>query len=342
MVRIDGASSLDFHQSQEVHGTQTQISPANNVIAMAAAELASVRAEALEETMEGLSLGLSSHLKKITLSQEPEDPRFAALEKLMQQLGQEQSTTVNKLVEQFASLGDGDKILFQLKQLGMNSGSMMLLMMALVMSGKLGDAAMKKLKQALNELLAQEGAEIALFAAMEGLPLDQLGLQGLRQMYQHAARGEAGLAKWFDMLKDLPDRRQRIRVLLRALSGPLNDEGAARNMVKVVAVVDDLRRLLIFMTLEEHCHFLGRATHLEGDEVLKVTLRLIEQAWVYPQWLDEQIKCLPLLSARRLGFLRRWRELVGMVPLDCFRDPEQKEHVEEAMLSLLDEWGDQE
>lgn len=338
MISINDVNSLDLHQLHEVH--DTQISPETNVISMAAAELAEVRAEALQETMEGLSLGLSSNIKKITVGQEPEDPRFSALEKLMQQLGEEQSSTVNKLVDQFASLGDGDKILDQLKQSGIDSGSMMLLMMALVMSGKLGEVAIKKLKKALKDLLALEGAEIILFAAMEGLPVDEAGLQGLRQIYQQAARGDGGLAKWFDMLKDLPDRRKRIRVLLRALSEPLNDQGAARNMVKVVAVVDDLRRLFIFMTLEEHCNLLGRATHLEGDEVLKVTLRLIEQSWVYPQWLDEQIKCLPLLSATRLGFLRRWRELVCLVPLACFRDPEQKEHVEEAMLNLLDEWGD--
>ncbi|AQS36179.1 type III secretion effector delivery regulator, TyeA family [Shewanella psychrophila] len=342
MVRVDGASSVDFHQAQEPHGSGTQVSPATNVMAMAAAELAEVRAEALEETMEGLSLGLSSHLKKINQGKEPEDLRFAALANLMKQLGDEQSTTVNKLVEQFASLGDGDRILSQLKQSGMDSGSVMLLMMALVMSGKLGQAALKKLKQALKELLAQEGAEIALFAAMEGLPLDHAGLHALTQMYQQAARGNAGLAKWFDMLRHLPERRKKIRVLLRALSDPLNDQTAARNMVKLVAVVEDLRRLLIFLTLEEHCNLLGRATQIDGDEVLNISLQLIEQAWVYPQWLEERICHLPLLPARRLGFLRRWRELVTIVPLDCFRDPEQKEHVEEAMMGLLDKWCDQE
>lgn len=63
MVRIDGANAVDFHNTTSVNETRGQVFPANNATAMAAAELAEVRSEALEETMEGLSLGLSSHLK---------------------------------------------------------------------------------------------------------------------------------------------------------------------------------------------------------------------------------------------------------------------------------------
>lgn len=342
MVRIDGANAVDFHNTASVNETHGQVFPANNVTDMAAAELAEVRSEALEETMEGLSLGLSSHLKKLTSGKEPTDSRFTALEQLLQQLGDTQASTVNKLAEQFASLGDGDEILSQLKQLGLDSGNMMLLMMALVMSGKLGQSAHNKLRKLLTELLSQEGAEIALFAALEGVALDHAGLQALQQLYQQAVRGDAGLAKWFELLQHLPDRRKRIRVLLRALSEPLSDQHSGRNMVKIAAAVDDLRRLLIFLTIEEHCYMLARASQLDGEQVLKVTLQLTEQAWVYPQWIDEQIRLLPLMPARRLGFLRRWRELLSIIPLACFRDPEQKEHIEEAMLGLLDDWCDQE
>lgn len=342
MVRIDGANTVDFHQTAEVTETHGQIFPASNATAMAAAALAEVRSEALEETMEGLSLGLSSHMKKLMTGKGAEDPRFSALEKLLQQLGEQQASTVNKLVEQFAHLGDGEQILSQLKQSGFDSGTLMLLLMALVVSGKLGQAAQKKLAKALKDLLSQVGAEIALFAALEGVALDHDGLQALQQLYQQAVRGDGGLGKWFDMLQHLPDRRKRIRVLLRALSEPLSEPHSGRDLVKVAAVIDDLRRLLIFLTLEEHCAQLARATGLDGELVLRVTLQLIEQAWVYPQWLDEQLCLLPLMPARRLGFLRRWRELVRMIPEACFRDPEQKEHIEEAMLSLLDLWCDQE
>lgn len=342
MVRIDNTSIVDFNQTQEHHDAKGQISPGANVGALAVAALADVRAEALEETMEGLSLGLSRYKKQISSEKEPKDLRFDALEKLMQQLGEEQSTSVNKLVEQFSGLGNSDKILAQLNGSGFDSGTIMCLLMALVMSGKLSESVRKKMKKALSELLATEGAEIALYAALEGISLDSSGLQALKQLYQQAARGDSGLAKWFDMLRHLPDRRQKLSVLLRALSEPLNDQAAARNMIKVVAVVADLRRLLIFLTLEDHCNVLARATQLEGDEVLTLTLQLIEQSWVYPQWLDERIGKLSLLPARRISFLRRWRELVSIISLDCFREEEQKEHTEEAMLTLLDEWCEQE
>jgi len=243
-------------------------------------------------------------------------------------------------VDTFAKIGDADKILSQLRTSGMSSGDIMLLLMALQVSGRLGSAQIQKLRKALEEMLSAEGAELAILAAIEGLGLDDAGLDAMRKLYQHASRGEGGLAKWFELLQQSPDRRKRIKVLLRALSEPLNERSSHRNMVKVVAAIDDLRRLAVFMSLEDHCNMLGRATRISGEAVMKVSLLLIEQSWVYPEWIEEQIRELPLLPAKRLGFLRRWRELVMLMPMACFRDDDQREIIDEAMMGLLDDWGD--
>ncbi|WP_299493701.1 HrpJ domain-containing protein [uncultured Shewanella sp.] len=341
MIRVDVATQADLQPTQESTSNRSvQFMPASSSSAMAAAELAQTRSEAIEETMEGMSLKLGAEVKKLLGGKESKSPLLDGLERLLQQLSDKQSTSVNKLVDTFAKIGDADKIISQLRTSGMSSGDIMLLLMALQVSGRLGSAQIQKLRKALEEMLSAEGAELAILAAIEGLGLDEAGLAGMRKLYQHASRGEGGLAKWFDLLQQCPDRRKRIKVLLRALSEPLNERSSHRNMVKVVAAVDDLRRLAVFMSLEDHCNMLGRATRISGDAVMKVSLLLIEQSWVYPEWIEEQIRELPLLPAKRLGFLRRWRELVVMMPMACFRDDDQKELIEESMMTLLDDWGD--
>ena len=329
-------------ESNPVNG---QVHPANTTSSLAAAEFAEIAIianESMEEALEDLSLGFSNYLKRLTSKERKDSARLNSLEDLVAQMEGEQADGIKATAMQLAKLGDAESILSNISQMSMDSGNVMLLLANVIAQGGLSEEIRKKLRKKLQEMLAEEGAELAPIAAMEGLPLDEAGLQSLQGLYQRAARGDGGLAKWFGLLRDMPDRRKRIRVLLRALSNSLNEENTGADMVKLVTVIDDLRRLLLFMSVEDYCQALARACQIEDSAVLDATLDLVEQSWVYAEWLEEKIKKMKVPEMKQIGFLRRWKDLMHQLPTKCYRDPEQKEHITDAMMDLLDHWCDEE
>ncbi|WP_133407973.1 TyeA family type III secretion system gatekeeper subunit [Parashewanella tropica] len=341
-MRIDGANTVNLNTQTENQSVNGQVHPAHNTAALAAAEFAEVQAESMQEAMDDIGLGASNFLKKLSSKNQKDETRLNTLEELVANLEGEQAEGMATLASELAALNDGDAILAKVGQMKMDAGNVMLLLATVISSGEMSNQVKEKLRKKLQELLSEEGAELALIAAMEGLPLDQAGLESLKSLYQRAEHGEAGLAKWFSHLKDMPDRRKRIRVLLRALSNSLNEDNTGTDMVKIVTVIDDLRRLLIFMSIEEHCNVLARAFEVKSADVLSISLELIEQSWVYAEWLEGKIKPLILDEERQISFLRRWRDLLLQIPNTCFRDPEQQSHVADAMMDLLDKWCDEE
>ncbi len=344
-MRVDGTTSVNFDTQADSKPVNGQVRPAHTTSSLAAAEFAEIAMianESMEEALEDLSLGFSNYLKRLNSKERKDEARFNALEDLVAQMEGEQADGISATAMQLAMLGDADSILTNVEQMNMDSGNVMLLLANVIAQSGLKDEIRKKLRKKLQEMLAEEGAELALIAAMEGLPLDQAGLQSLQGLYQRAARGDGGLAKWFGLLRDMPDRRKRIRVLLRALSNSLNEENTGSNMVKLVTVVDDLRRLLLFMSVEDYCKALSRACQIDDSAVLDATLDLVEQSWVYAEWLEEKITKMKVSEMKQIGFLRRWRDLMQQLPSKCYRDPEQKEHITDAMMDLLDRWCDEE
>lgn len=341
-MRVDGATNVNLNTLQETNGPHGQVSPAHNTAALAAAEFAEIEAESMNQAIDDLSMGAANYLKKLLSKDQDEVSQVNTLKDMVADLDGEQGESISKMAASLAELGDADAIMAQIESMGMDNGNVMMLLAGVISSAGMSDAVREKLRKKLQELLGEEGAELALIASMEGLPLDQSGLSSLKNLYQRAARGDAGLAKWFSLLKDMPERRKRIRVLLRALSSSLHDDNTGSDMVKLISVIDDLRRLLIFLSIEEHCKALGRACHIEEQGVLTVTLDLVEQSWVYNEWLEDKLNELSVPADKRINFMRLWRELLVQLPDKCFRDPEQQEHITDAMMSLLDLWCEDE
>ena len=81
---------VDANMHAELHAfSQTQTNSAittESTASLASAALAEVRQEALEETMEGLSLGLSSVMKKLSLEDKSKDLKLNSMEQVLQQM----------------------------------------------------------------------------------------------------------------------------------------------------------------------------------------------------------------------------------------------------------------
>ncbi|MGL4858758.1 MAG: TyeA family type III secretion system gatekeeper subunit [Enterobacteriaceae bacterium] len=344
MIRIDNPVIPNFQdltqvQSQnQVETPQGQVvSPTLNTSALIAEELMDTSSETLAETMEEMSIGIGSMMRKMLMKgKEVDIPQMKQLESMLRELSEEQASSINKVTEDMAVFDNPEDILAHAQDMGLSEGQKILLLTSLAMSGQLGEKELKKLQEALQGLLAQEGSELALYATMETLPLSIEGFANLRSLYQRAQRGENGLCEWFNNLRNLPDRRRRIKVLLRALSEPLADEAGSTDITKLAAVIKDLRQLLIFLTIEEHSMVVAKFFHLDSEDILARTLEVIEQSWIYPQSLDECLKRFNLPKEKEQLFLQRWRGLVSLVHDDCFRDQEHKEHVDEVFVELLD------
>ncbi|MBE8167775.1 MAG: TyeA family type III secretion system gatekeeper subunit [Shewanella sp.] len=339
-MRVDNANSVNFNTQVNLKSVNGQVQPAHNPSSLALEEF-NIEAESMEQAFEDIGL-VASKFKKTLSKDNQDEARVTDLEELVAGLESKQGKDISKLAGELASLGDADAIMSRIGEMNLDAGNVMMLLASIVGSGGLSEEALKKLRKALQKMLAEEGSELALIAAMEGLPLDQVGLDSLKNLYQRATHGEGGLAKWFSLLKDMPERRKRIKVLLRALSNSLNDHNTGTDMVKLISVIDDLRRLLIFMSIEDYCSLLAKSCDIEDSSVLNITLELVEQSWVYAEWLAERINNLSLADDKRIGFLRRWRDLLLQLPPKCFRDPEQQEHIAESMMDLLDQWCEDE
>ncbi|WP_165905432.1 TyeA family type III secretion system gatekeeper subunit [Parashewanella spongiae] len=337
---MDNANAVNFNTEVNLKSVNGQVQPAHTSSSLAIEEF-NIEAESMEQAFEDIGL-VASKFKKTLSKDNQDEARVTDLEELVATIEGKQGAEMSKLAGELASLGDADAIMSQIGQMNLDTGNVMMLLASIIGSGGLSEEVLKKLRKMLQEMLAEEGSELALIAAMEDLPLDQSGLDSLKNLYQRATHGENGLAKWFSLLKDMPERRKRIKVLLRALSNSLNDNDTSADMVKLISVIDDLRRLLIFMSIEDYCTLLARSCQAEDSSVLTVTLELVEQSWVYAEWLEERINSLSLAEDKKIGFLRRWRDLLLQLPHKCFRDPEQQEHIAESMMDLLDQWCEDE
>lgn len=337
-MRIDQADYLDFHSLQDSKQAAGFI-PAESTATQASIALAEVRAEALEETLEGLSLGLSQVMKKIADANKKQSALFNGVEKLLQQLDEKQRGSIEQIAKQLLSFKDGDKILQQIPQFALDKGQLIFLLAILQGMTGLALSERSKIKQFLMSLLAEEDIELALIAASQGMVIDTARLQAYRQLYQHAARGEKGLSHWFKLLQEHKDRRRTIQLLIRAISEPLVSHEQLE-MTKLVTTIDDLRRLWLFLAFTEHCASLSRTLNLANDTVAEISIELLEQSWIYPEALAQLVIKLPLTTLQRLIFLRKWREIMVVMNEACYRDPEQKEHILEVMLQLLEQWND--
>ena len=68
--------------------------------------------------------------------------------------------------------------------------------------------------------MAQEDIELEIFASTQGMKLDKEGLRAVRQLQQHAKRGEKGSSSLVELLERHKDRAKYIQILIRSMAEP--------------------------------------------------------------------------------------------------------------------------
>lgn len=204
--------------------------------------------------------------------------------------------------------------------------------------------------EALERLLHEEGPAIraalntgSVAAEFAGRGLGEI--QTLRDTYRDAVLESPELSKTLDHLLErhgpagLP---RAVAYLIKALGADLAADGASIDRLKLHEVLDDLYRLEVLTGMLEDCATLVERYRTPGhdyqaSDLLKEVLVLQTNKWPRP----ESIAALPahLGQAEPAGevhCLRDFKELVRMIPLKTYTEPEQRGRVLDAIQQALD------
>lgn len=209
--------------------------------------------------------------------------------------------------------------------------------LAMAMAAEVGESTKKQsLKSRLDALTETEGWELAIFSMIELGSVDCKALASLQRLMQQSIddNEEMSLSDWFRRVADWPDRRERVRILLRAMAFELSvcvDGGQKR---RLAAVLTRLRRLSLFLGLEKECQREEIVCQLPPNSLLPLLLDMIGERWLFGDWLLERLA--PLVASARM--LNRLLQLLDaqftLMPDNCLDDEFQREQILETLRQL--------
>ncbi|MEA1063794.1 TyeA family type III secretion system gatekeeper subunit [Erwinia sp. HR93] len=337
------AGMLDAEQERQIQSAPRQIIPAGDPIQ---AEIQEIRTASLMETMESMSLVMGSRLRQNTARKSGDSGAGQALQDmLMRWVPKVEGQALVELSARFSTLGSQGDPLEQMRQGGVPEGAMALLLASLLGDPRLEQKRRRRLEDALSRLLEDESLAIDVFAWLEtGAMMNSASLLPLRQLYQRTRNEDEeqpqGIIEWFEEVREWPDRRLRLKLLIRALALDLRQD-ADHQPARVVAAINELKRLLLFFSMEEHCASVAFSVDVPAEQMLAAVLMLIEQSWVYPDWVEARMREMGIAGDKVFIYLRRMLELLSLLPALCFQDEEQSVQLMEAFEQLQEQWGEE-
>lgn len=177
-------------------------------------------------------------------------------------------------------------------------------------------------------LMEEGGWEIALFGMLELGQVDKGVLTQINRLFQRAMdEEEVTLAEWFQRIMAWPERRQRVRVLLRVMAFELSACVAGDQQHRLAAVLVRLRRLLLFLGLEKECQREEKLCQLPAESLLPLLIDMANESWLFEEWLAPRLTSL--VTSRQLynRLLQHLDALFSLMPDRCFSDDDQRDQI---------------
>ncbi|MBB6155188.1 type III secretion system YopN/LcrE/InvE/MxiC family regulator [Pseudomonas sp. JAI115] len=326
----------------------TQIFPARSVFELARSELSGQTlergAEALAETQEnlGFTLGARRGAGRIGLEGRIERPRTRPL---LQQLVRSLPATarIDEARRHLSALPEVTEIVETLEREGHDAGEAALLLASLLEEEPAASPRRAQLEKALASVTAKNDWSLQLFARLELGPGSQHSFQQLKQLYQRATDSRPRLLQWFEAFRRLQDRDRKLKALIRTLAFELSAEGPATGS-QLGAVISDLKRILLFWGMEDHCQRAARSLNIEelsADTLAQTLLEVIEQPWMQAEWILEQARQQVPDATRHYAYVQQLLELVKLMTEECFEDSEQRSALLETLYEAREQLADQ-
>lgn len=348
MSQIDNLGAAFYRSTVDEDNASTNVNTPRQVIPASVplqSELQGIRQSSLMETMESMSLVMGTRLRQNNGRKEATTSRSEQLQDmLLRWVPKVEGQRLVELVERFPMLGaEGEDPIARMQQGGVPDGAMVLLLASLLGNSRLDQKRRRRLEDALETLLEDDGLTLDALAWLEPGALTGSNLLPLRQLYQRARREDQpqGMSDWFTEVQSWPDRRARLRVLIRALALDLKQD-ADHQPVRIVNAIFELKRLLLFFSMEEHCASVAQSVDIAAEYMLSEVLLLLEQSWIYPDWIVSRMSMMGFTEDKCFIWIRRMLELLRFIPSPCFLDEDQCDQLIEAFMQLQEQLDRQE
>ncbi|MGG4608845.1 TyeA family type III secretion system gatekeeper subunit [Providencia sp. Me31A] len=298
-----------------------------------------VRSEGQQEAMEAISLVMGNRARQFVRAKGSADKETSGrslLKRLTGSTPKVKSVALVKLLTQFSMLGSekGDP-LAELVAEGLSNGACLALLASLLNQPHLERNRRKRLEKSLLELLEDEWASIDMFTWLDLGDVDSNQLIPLKNIYhrirQNDSQKEQSLNDWFVQVQQWPERTQRLKVLIRALALDLRKENA-NQIARIATAINELKRLLLFFSLEDLCAAVASTVGLTADDVLAEIFHLIEQPWIYPDWIESRMEFMQLDDNQQRVWIKQIQVLLKNIPDPCFQDDDQYHQIMEAFV----------
>ncbi|GAB3629258.1 hypothetical protein GCM10027419_41090 [Pandoraea terrae] len=248
------------------------------------------------------------------------------LEQLARQVNRINPAHLHAMQERFPDLPAVPDPLALLRREGVSAGASALILAFWLGRPGLDETQRRRLRRALDDATCAEGWALELFGEWVcGDTTPALSRQ-LAQLYRHASCREQSMAQWFDACRQMPDRGKRLEALLRTLGFELGAQGAAAESARLATVIEDVRRVLLFMTLESQCAVAAGVVGIDTDTMIAEMLAMLDQPWMDAGWLAMRSARLGVTSPERSYALTRELTTLTQWTHDaCFRDGGQRE-----------------
>lgn len=232
-----------------------------------------------------------------------------------------------------------DDLLDSLRRHLFDSGEIALLLATMLNEHDLSPAKRRCLELSLDKAMDDEDWTLQLFGYLEFGTVGRHGLAELRRLYQQATSQNSEVLYWFSQFRQLNQRQKKLKSLIRALAFELSSEFGVSN-VHLASVITDLKKILQFLTLEDHSKRVAKALKIpveEGDLIIEELLVVVQQSWIYPDWLSERASKLLPEGHCQYGYVRHMVDLIKLMPEACFNDIEQREIILQAFAEYQEE-----
>jgi type III secretion system YopN/LcrE/InvE/MxiC family regulator len=360
-------SSPTINQAQAVNTVpvrpQTnagQVIPAASAFEMAEAELSSmsdfpglalngalgVTAESLIGTIEdmGFALGARAGARSLGAMTRDQSTERTRQRSMLQRVSGLATDQVDELLARVPEIDDSSDPYDEMRRRGFDIGEMALLLGARLANKALAPEARQRLERALATVMSDDKWVLQLFSRLEFGATGRRDFAELRALYQRAAALRPQLAQWFGQFRGLKDRKRKLKTLIRALAFELSAEGPATDL-RLAGVIGDLKRILQFLGMEDHCEQLAQSlTHeqIEGDDVLGVVIEIVQQPWLHAEAIEQHARTLVQSAESRYPLASRLKEIFKLLPADCFEDEMQRGAILDAFGEYLEKLADEE
>lgn len=320
-MRVFEAAELQNHDVR-LREPQAHEGDVPSPMAQALIELEATLDSALIETLEDMGMALSGRLKGFQLAELKDtlDQRQLALLRIVQRMQEQAGGIPAQLTQQYS---------------GSRLGQQLLGVASSLLAEKPNSKRRRVLSDKLAELMSEQGWEISLFGMMELGLVNKGALAQINRLFQQAMDEEvASLAEWFQRIMDWPDRRQRLKTLLRMMAFELSACVVGSQQQRLAGVLVRLRRLLLFLGLEQECLRIESACKMTSGTLLPLIIEITNESWLFYEWLVPRLAQRTTSSRLYNRLLQHLDALFSLMPAPCFEDEDQRENILTVLRSM--------